>query len=262
MILRNTDLVALAIKRGQFPQYVYRYRPLNDKTYDELSEGYLWFSNVYSYNDPFEGILKFDTDSSEEELINYIKNADHGKEFSANQIQNFVHQWKKNPDELNSSLNKIKKDLYTKTGICSLTTQPTNILMWSHYADKHTGVCIKYDLEKLISPGITPIKVDYTNEYPKFNYIKEWKDTLKLGLESFQKKSTDWTYEQEYRLVAINGCGKYGLKRNSILEVIGGSKCDTESIEKIKKSISLNLYQHPIIKRASLMENKFGIQID
>lgn len=29
-------------------------------------------------------------------------------------------------------------------GCCSFSTNPKNLLMWSHYADEHKGLCIEY----------------------------------------------------------------------------------------------------------------------
>jgi hypothetical protein len=262
MILRTKDLIELAIKRGQLPKFLYRYRPCNDFTFEELSQGYLWYSNVEAYNDPFEGILRFETDSTLEELYNYLINADHQGKLTESRAMELAKHYHTRPKELQERFSVVKEVTQKRLGICSLTTNPDNLLMWSHYSSGHTGICIKYSTVKLIEPGVTPVIVEYTDDYPTFNYIKEWEDKLKLASESFQKKSPDWAYEEEHRLVTLDRLGKIGLKRAAMIEIILGARTSKENAEQIEKSLSNNIYQKPIIKKAKLMKTKFGIELE
>ena len=43
---------------------------------------------------------------------------------------------------------EVLPPLVNKMGVCSFGADPSNILMWSHYTDHHTGVCIQLELAK------------------------------------------------------------------------------------------------------------------
>lgn len=82
-----------------------------------------------------------------------------------------------------------------------------NILMWSHYADEHSGLCVgynvdcdffnsKYDCE--YSENIGELRpVVYTEERPLFilpcDLVNDTSDWF--------KKSIDWLYEKEHRIL-------------------------------------------------------------
>jgi Protein of unknown function (DUF2971) len=66
--------------------------------------------------------------------------------------------------------------------------------MWGHYADHHRGVCLEFDVQ---TPDFSlAIQVDYNAAYPNFSLADD------NDLSPFHTKSSDWAYEQEYRLIA------------------------------------------------------------
>ena len=132
--------------------------------------------------------------------------------------------------------------------------------MWSHYADKHLGICIgfnfphKYD-EKFI---LCPVK--YLNELKP---IDGSTDVFRVILYWLTTKSIRWEYEHEIR--AITKCkttDNYELIKfepKFIKEIIFGcnvtDKNISEGIKKIRRS-GLNL-DRIIIKRMRIDENNF-----
>lgn len=83
-----------------------------------------------------------------------------------------------------------------------LITNYDNTLMWSHYADKHKGMCVEYDISNIID------KEDYVIR--KINYdMKAIVDEnsidnifdINLLLDLFCIKSKEWEYEDEYRIL-------------------------------------------------------------
>ena len=72
---------------------------------------------------------------------------------------------------------KTKEYLYqnqskhiTNMGVFCLSERCDSILMWSHYADCHKGVCIGFDTTYFKQPHIQ--KIRYNSEYPNLNYYK------------------------------------------------------------------------------------------
>lgn len=87
--------------------------------------------------------------------------------------------------------------------------------MWGHYATKGHGACLVLDINKLISSiderylyhrEVVYSPIENPNDFlydknsciPFVEFIQESKDEL------FFHKTPDWSYEQEYRLIAIS----------------------------------------------------------
>ena len=83
-----------------------------------------------------------------------------------------------------------------------LTTKKDNTLMWSHYADKHRGICIEYDIGKIYEKDNLIInKVNYSMPIITHKSIVD-NETLEIDninrlVELFSIKSEDWKYEKE-----------------------------------------------------------------
>jgi len=89
-----------------------------------------------------------------------------------------------------------------------------NILMWSHYAENHKGVCLVFDkqkLEKLFKQQfskkrLNPKNVQYFKS-PVETTVKGSDDTIekmkKDAKNIFYTKHTAWKYEAEYRLMIL-----------------------------------------------------------
>lgn len=96
-----------------------------------------------------------------------------------------------------------------EVGILCLSKNPENILMWSHYADSHSGILVEFDEENEFfnQSGINSpnedidkfygkaLPVIYRRSRPTFEFFdKSW-------LEMFFTKSIDWAYEEEHRML-------------------------------------------------------------
>lgn len=80
--------------------------------------------------------------------------------------------------------------------IASLSADPTNFLMWSHYADGHKGVVLEVEipdeLEQLTQVVYSPFSSVFTEK------VQTKEDMRHL----FNGKGEEWAYEQEYRLIS------------------------------------------------------------
>ena len=102
-----------------------------------------------------------------------------------------------------------------KYGISCFSTNPTESLMWAHYANKHSGICFIYDMGKLISNlkivnsgfKITPI------QYGSMPTITLFEQNKSIEFESdlpiISAKNLNWKYENEIRFYFKN----YGIFR-------------------------------------------------
>lgn len=104
-------------------------------------------------------------------------------------------------------------------GIICFTRREDNLLMWSHYANNHKGICIEFDANApfftgkyknsckgLFGQGATKEYYQNVGELKKVTYLKNRPlfidpSDLQNDTESWLTKSEDWAYEQEYRIL-------------------------------------------------------------
>ena len=111
-------------------------------------------------------------------------------------------KWKEENDATN---------LRNDTWLCSLSKINDSILMWSHYCDNHSGVCIGLDIDKVmesvppmfgtiyLKPLVLDVKyrdiIERPNKYHSAEHVFSYQ---------WEAKAKDWEYEQEVRLVMPN----------------------------------------------------------
>lgn len=87
-------------------------------------------------------------------------------------------------------LKETKTELSKTTGLICFSKNWTNPLLWGHYADKHKGICLGFDI-----PDLHLTKVDYVSaRIPAPTVIDE---PFMKGL--LATKFEHWRYEEEYR---------------------------------------------------------------
>ena len=86
--------------------------------------------------------------------------------------------------------------------VACLTTDNKNTVMWGHYADKHRGICIEYDISPLLDKNKNDFLIRKIN-YDKTAIINENIELqyLNLLMDLFSIKSKEWEYENEYRIL-------------------------------------------------------------
>lgn len=86
--------------------------------------------------------------------------------------------------------------------VACLTTDNKNTVMWGHYADKHRGICIEYDISHLLDKNENDFLIRKIN-YDRTAMINENIELYDLNLlmDLFSIKSKEWEYENEYRIL-------------------------------------------------------------
>jgi hypothetical protein len=86
------------------------------------------------------------------------------------------------------------KEWNQRSCLLSVSKTAQNTVMWSHYADKHKGVVIGVDFDKLFKI----YSVNYSQDRPRLNILHDF--TPKISWEIVSTKSVDWSYEKEFRV--------------------------------------------------------------
>ena len=150
---------------------------------DRLSKGTVFFNHPKFFNDPFD--------------INCFKDA-------------------------NGNIDKNAPERNSVRVFCS-TKQYDNILLWSHYGANHTGYCIEYSTESIIScihsalpnANVFVGNVLYDDRRKVFY---SGKSNLSALIKTSFKKSKAWEYENEFRFVIydFNGFKNLGFSDKGI----------------------------------------------
>ena len=159
-----------------------------------LSRGNLQFTNSFYFNDPFD---------CHPSLIDFSSSPSglYGPE-----VTNMIRETHKNKYDR----------LRERTWICSLSKINDSLLMWSHYANNHKGICVELNMAHVIKyldgrygtiVHNAGVEVQYKNIIEKPDYFKNRvADYLNYQIST---KGKDWEYEQEWRLYIIDPSPMY-----------------------------------------------------
>lgn len=86
------------------------------------------------------------------------------------------------------------RDMRKRTGICSLSKNYTNTLMWSFYGEDHKGICIKL---AVTSKDWIYREIHYDSILPVIT------DDVDKFLDLLSSKSNHWRYEDEVRYIRV-----------------------------------------------------------
>jgi Protein of unknown function (DUF2971) len=91
----------------------------------------------------------------------------------------------------------IDRPIHERFRVLCLSAKPDSVVMWSHYADKHRGICLEFSTDNEEFSGA--YKVEYCQKYPSYNLTDQ---SLEHNLLPLVTKSAEWSYECEYRVIA------------------------------------------------------------
>jgi Protein of unknown function (DUF2971) len=99
--------------------------------------------------------------------------------------------------------------------------------MWSHYANKHQGVCIGFtrDTSSDLGDDDACSPVVYDDTYPIPRFLDIFSDDGRLTHDLFYRKAKGWCYEKEWRLLFEDSDPKT-TPPGKISRVILGCRCD------------------------------------
>ncbi len=194
------------------PKILYKYRSLSGDnfkfTHDIFMKNELYFPHPDQINDPFDcKVPPYLEELTKEQVIKYFKALDPKKwnskgkdlnkqiqELSNTPLPDLREHFKANPPKSQQNV-----------GVLSFSEKHKDILMWGHYADSHSGICIGFDYYKLL---FTSRKIPYLPEhvkYPEDNKFPRWNpftDDARSQIDKiYYTKARHWHYEKEWRVI-------------------------------------------------------------
>lgn len=147
-----------------------------------------------------------------------------------------------------AAFRKTKDQLNKDRGLICFSKSWSNPLLWGHYAEKHTGICLSFDIPDELPKDELPKDVIYAENPmkiridPKTNLPQISEHEMDRLLRT---KFSDWKYEDEVRLFVgldhntiESGCYFYSFSEKLVLrEVVLGPRCEIP-IEGVRKLVS------------------------
>lgn len=219
------------------PNALYKYRTVNENGLRIISHNEVFYASPSMFNDPYE--LEFNVS---------IKQKPNS---TANRVA---------IESLRPKIEANIKGAFHKTiGFLSLSALNNQILMWSHYSNKHTGFCVGINPSALTFENLKPIT------YSKHLYsvkcqLDEKEEGVKVPIENDQyligicnTKYDCWKYEEEWRDVKrVSGIAT--LPQDAVQEVVLGLKTSDTDNALIIDALILRRQNFPSASPVKLMQ--------
>lgn len=154
------------------PETLYRYRSVSGKKLkreiESIEQRYIYCSKFEDLNDPMEGNFQFTQPGSDD-----------------------------------FRMRDALSEIYHKKiviGIACFSETPRNELMWAHYADQFKGICIAYDVDRLIKSlpdDSYLVRMYYDDMLPGVGGSEG--DLTEAARKILSRKNHKWLYEREWR---------------------------------------------------------------
>ena len=218
---------------AELPTRIYKYRdwgrPFNRTL---LTQRELYFSSPADFNDPFDSRLRVRYDKlpdGELEQLLYQRFRD-GNPAAGHEdgMAAASRAFQKIRDK--DALEIIHRGEYEANcgflGVFSASIERDNILMWSHYAQSHSGFVVGLDTGLLFEDvPCTIAEVSYQDEYPVLFPEPQPQLAIMDLMSVLNTKSSLWAYEREIRLCKAAGANNaLPFRPEVIKEVILGCK--------------------------------------
>ena len=237
-------------------EIIYKYTSLSIGVDDILLKNTLKFSDPTEYNDPFdchEYLLKVDMSKANIE------------EFIESQCPNYSRSFKRelarrfNINEIYNGLKAERK----RFKITCFSLDKKSTLLWSHYAEKHKGICIGFQFPPIYHDRFILTPVSYIDMIPLIDRMANAYKMIRYWL---SMKSDCWEYEQEVRAITKSKSNSsfefIQYERNCIKKIIFGCKVTQDEINDSKMKLTDNgfILKDIMLKRMVIDKDTFKLK--
>lgn len=285
------------LKLYNVPRSLYKYRGISTNSLNNLQYDTTYFNRATDFNDPYDSALTI-----EQEVIHYEKSKGLLLEFwvklfnvSIEEVKSVVGNlslkeilelyyyyyspYKDEPRKVPGLVDEFLRDtgeLYDNyvaaiskihqeaVYVSCFSEDAVSMLMWSHYANNHTGMCIEYDFNEMDMRdealwGLHP--VFYSESLLDLNvYSDEVRKKVFIPILASISKSKEWSYEEEWRMIFVKekGTDPFNHKVSKPKSIILGSKVSEEDKNRV---LEIAIPNNIPLKQVQLDRSKYGLTI-
>lgn len=259
--MRNTQKIADGAYQIYYGNF-YKYLSI-DAAIATLKSGKLKYSSPKTFNDPLDSSERFifidsDTDhlsKVDKEYIDKIAPENNLSETKKDVVVNFINLIHEGYNQLDPTQKLKTKQIINrfllqpdvreeikKMKVCCFSRNyklKKSSLMWSHYAENHSGICLEFNIKHFAGTGkltenlFVPFVITYHSSIesktiiPENGYHNDW----------LLKKLNIWEYEQEVRILRKTEEPKdfefYDFPKSALKKIIFGYNTKPETINEI-----------------------------
>ena len=267
------------LARETYPRYLYKFKaiPGSDPSHleDILIHSRLYLGSPRRFNDPFDmsaniiargtredvlaridgiaGVPRDDKESVRKEALEIVQSQGIKAYFDGLQAPVLFRDGLDSSGVASFSCSKVKER----------DSGPRSILMWSHYAESHRGLCFQFEIarEPLFLREL--VQVEYEPRYPEVNWLSaDFGDQLIYAL---RNKAPCWSYEHEWRFILRECANTYlPFGPEALTAVILGCEISATNENLVKRLVDKRLSSGlPPLKilRASRSQSEYKIRI-
>jgi len=245
---------------------LYKYTSINQRLYESLGNGMLWFANAKSFNDPYDCNSPVILGAKEEHIERYFHSISQAKrpELLLNMsLPQLLSAWQSEPNHIENAVKSMAAKALDEMGLLCLSANGKSIPMWAHYADSQKGVCLELEFESSegdVFDGKDWCKVNYPHDKHYQKFFDDDKDPKKSIFGLALTKSPEWRSEEEYRVIQ-NSPGLYSFNRKTLTGVVFGFNASEASKATIKRLLTIDLYPNVRFGHVALDEDTYSLQV-
>src|SRR5260370_1051887 len=153
----------------QAPPYLYKYRPSEEYDQSWILRDEIYCPSPATFNDPFDGKVNFHFDGTDEQLRAYARSSLMAQsprpsdEVIDDMLETAIRENRlRDPLLINNHRETLQK-VVDERGVFCLSSKCDDILMFAHYADKHRGYCLEFQMTGTLK-NAQPVR--YVKSYP------------------------------------------------------------------------------------------------
>jgi hypothetical protein len=203
---------------------LFHYQPINKNTLQNLILQKVWASDPKTFNDPFEFIMRENFHVTAKGMVEYLTK-----------------------EEI-AILSEFKRRA-SSFGVVAYSKKGGNILLWSHYALHHTGMCLEFEIDENKVGNL--FEVEYVSHIPAdVENIESYFSKYLIS------KGKDWEYEQEYRQIFESGTGYFDYP-GPLTRISFGCRTARKDIQAIMKICDAQIKSDIEFSKFSIQPNTF-----
>jgi len=216
------------------------------------------------FNDPFECRPRLSHECTRTELATYADRVLRKTPLTASQRRARVAEIVRTrrdmlPRDFLGVVQQLNDQMDRNVGLFCLSAKPDHLLMWSHYSDSHSGICVGFDCESKDSPFRNARRVVYRSSYPVCRVFAEAPELIQE--KGTFTKADDWSYEEEWRLVNFrDGACTKRFDPRFLKSVILGARISPDRAAEVVGLTRAN-FPHAVLLRAVLRKSAYGLDL-